>query len=129
MGSRVDVDLIKFKRNFSFNSFWDANIKSILLTDTCYQRDPLFSCQSSFNCDNYLKAKWDDKLGFMYNTVMAAKNLTKVLVCSDTGNELIKAILCDNCMIIIMNTALSNRIGINRKFDYFELSAFNQSMY
>ena len=88
MGSRVDVDLIKFKRNFSFNSFWDANIKSILLTDTCYQRDPLFSCQSSFNCDNYLKAKWDDKLGFMYNTVTAAKNLTKVLVCSDTGNEL-----------------------------------------
>lgn len=75
-------------RNISFNSFWDANIKSILLTDTCYQRDPLFGCQSSFNCDNYWKASGDDNLGFMYTTVTAAKNLTKFLVCSDTGNEL-----------------------------------------
>jgi len=65
-------------------SFWDANIKSILLTDTCYQRDPLFGCQSSFNCDNYWKASSDDNLGFMYTTVTAAKNLTKFLVCSDT---------------------------------------------
>ena len=32
-------------------------------------------------------------------------------------------------MIIIVNTALSNRMGIYPKFDYFELSAFNQSMY
>lgn len=77
----------------SFNSFWDANIKSILLTDTCYQRNPLFSCQSSSNCDNYLTASRDDNLGFMYNTVTAAKNLTKFLVCSDSGNEL--------CVIIV----------------------------
>ena len=81
------------KRNFSFNSFWDANIKSILLTDTCYQRDPLFGCKSNFDCDNYRKASRDDNLGFMYNTVTAAKNLTKFLVCSDSGNELFVIIL------------------------------------
>lgn len=82
------IYLIKLRRAFSFNSFWDANIKSILLTDTCYQRDPLFGCKSSFNCDNYRKAASDDNLGFMYTTVTAAKNLAKFLVCSDTGNEL-----------------------------------------
>jgi len=65
-------------------SFWDANIKSILLTDTCFQRDVLYSCKANVWCDNYLTASGDDNLGFMYTTASAAKNLTKFLACTDT---------------------------------------------
>lgn len=71
-------------------------MKSILLTDTCYQRDPLFSCKSNVWCDNYAKASRDDNLGFMYTTATAAKNLTKFLVCTDKGNKL-NHTLC-NCL-------------------------------
>ncbi|XP_027054846.1 uncharacterized protein LOC113681912 [Pocillopora damicornis] len=66
-------------------SFWDANIKSILLTDTCYQRDPLYTCKTSVWCDNSAKASRNDNLGFAYSTATAAKNLTKYYACTDVN--------------------------------------------
>ena len=74
-------------------------MKSILLTDTCLQRDPYLSCKSNVWCDNYAKVARDMYLGFMYTTVTAAKNLTKLLVCSDSGNLLFHIVSC------IMNTS------------------------
>ena len=80
------VVLLIFNNSFIFNtSFWDANIKSILLTDTCYQRDPLYTCKTSVWCDNSAKASLNDILGFAYSTATAAKNLTKYYACTDRG--------------------------------------------
>ena len=62
-------------------------MKSILLTDTCFQREALFTCKSFVNCDNYAKASRDDNLGFMYTTTTAAKNLVKSLACTDKGKD------------------------------------------
>ncbi|KAL9979690.1 hypothetical protein ACROYT_G017390 [Oculina patagonica] len=88
MGKPTGINLTNVETAFDKSdtlSFWDANLKSILLTDTCYQRDPYMTCKSNVWCDNYAKVSWNNKpVGFMYTTVTAAKNLTKLLVCSDT---------------------------------------------
>lgn len=87
MGKPTGINLTNVETAFEKSdtlSFWDANLKSILLTDTCFQRNVLFSCKSLVWCDSYFKAAQDNSLGFMYTTVTAVKNLTKFLACTET---------------------------------------------
>ncbi|XP_031553813.1 uncharacterized protein LOC116290842 [Actinia tenebrosa] len=63
-------------------SFWDADINTILLTDTCYNRGYMKdTCKDDKTCDTISKLS-ATRYEFMYSAVYSAMRVTKNLTCT-----------------------------------------------